>query len=111
MLRMRGTNWPIPEFAREWIEGKPGEDAWQPQAPPPPLAVPATAAKYVCDGCGQTFNRKFNLDRHKQRKHVGGNAIGANGKLRRNKGRKALDNAKKKHDKKSGRKLTLMSAD
>ena len=38
------------------------------QAPPPPLAVPATAAKYVCDGCGQTFDRKFNLDRHKQRK-------------------------------------------
>ena len=39
------------------------------QPPPPPLATPTnTGARYVCDGCGQTFDRKFNLDRHKQRK-------------------------------------------
>ena len=36
-------------------------------SPPPPLTTPTTA-KYVCDGCGQIFDRKFNLDRHKQRK-------------------------------------------
>lgn len=39
------------------------------QSPPPLLSGPNTSsARYVCDGCGQTFDRKFNLDRHKQRK-------------------------------------------
>ena len=39
------------------------------QHPPPPLATSTSVgARYVCDGCGQTFDRKFNLDRHKQRK-------------------------------------------